>query len=137
MIKSRFIILSLLVSLLLTFNSCKMKEYIEVPVEVEKIKIEYVYKLDSIYLHDSISTYIVQKGDTVFVDRYKYKIREVFKTDTVHRIDSVPKIITVNKIVEVNKLYSWQKSLMWIGGVGVLGLLTFLIKKLGIWKLLF
>ena len=137
MIKSRFIILSLLVSLLLILNSCKMKEYIEVPVEVEKIKIEYIYKLDSIYLHDSISTYIVQKGDTVFVDRYKYKIREVFKTDTVHRIDSVPKIITVNKIVEVNKLYSWQKSLMWIGGVGVLGLLTFLIKKLGIWKLLF
>lgn len=136
MIKNRIIILSLLVSLLLTFSSCKTKEYIEVPVEVEKTKIEYVHKLDSVYLHDSISTYIVQRGDTVFVDRYKYKIREVFKTDTVHKIDSIPKIVTVDKIVEVNKLYSWQKALMWIGGVGILGLLIFLIKKLGIWKLL-
>ena len=63
---------------------CKVKEYIEVPVEVEKIKTEYVHQLDSIYLHDSISTYIIQKGDTVFIDRYKYKIKEVFRTDTVH-----------------------------------------------------
>ena len=131
------IIMTLLIGTLLTFSSCKTKEYIEVPVEVEKVKTEYIHKLDSVYLHDSISTYIVQKGDTVFVDRYKYKIKEVYKTDTTHRVDSIPKIVTVNKVVEVNKLYSWQKSLMWIGGVGIVGLLIFLIGKLGIWKLLF
>lgn len=137
MMKSKVIILSLLMGLLFTVSSCKTKEYIEVPVEVEKVKTEYIHKLDSVYLHDSISTYIVQKGDTVFVDRYKYKIKEVYKTDTIHRVDSIPKIVTVNKVVEVNKLYSWQKSLMWIGGVGIIGLLIFLIGKLGIWKLLF
>lgn len=137
MMKSKVIILSLLMSLLFTFSSCRTKEYIEVPVEVEKVKTEYIHKLDSVYLHDSISTYIVQKGDTVFVDRYKYKIKEVYKTDTIHRVDSIPKIVTVNKVVEVNKLYSWQKFLMWIGGVGIVGLLIFLIGKLGIWKLLF
>ena len=123
MMKSKVIILSLLMGLLFTVSSCKTKEYIEVPVEVEKVKTEYIHKLDSVYLHDSISTYIVQKGDTVFVDRYKYKIKEVYKTDTIHRVDSIPKIVTVNKVVEVNKLYSWQKSLMWIGGVGIIGLL--------------
>lgn len=137
MMKSKVIILSLLMGLLFTVSSCKTKEYIEVPVEVEKVRTEYIHKLDSVYLHDSISTYIVQKGDTVFVDRYKYKIKEVYKTDTIHRVDSIPKIVTVNKVVEVNKLYSWQKSLMWIGGVGIIGLLIFLIGKLGIWKLLF
>lgn len=137
MMKSKVITLSLLMGLLFTFSSCKTKEYIEVPVEVEKVKTEYIHKLDSVYLHDSISTYIVQKGDTVFVDRYRYKIKEVYKTDTIHRVDSIPKIVTINKVVEVNKLYSWQKSLMWIGGVGIIGLLIFLIGKLGIWKLLF
>lgn len=137
MMKSKVIILSLLMGLLFTVSSCKTKEYIEVPVEVEKVKTEYIHKRDSVYLHDSISTYIVQKGDTVFVDRYKYKIKEVYKTDTIHRVDSIPKIVTVNKVVEVNKLYPWQKSLMWIGGVGIIGLLIFLIGKLGIWKLLF
>ena len=135
--KSKVIILSLLMGLLFTVSSCKTKEYIEVPVEVEKVKTEYVHKLDSVYLHDSISTYIVQKGDIVFVDRYKYKIKEVYKTDTIHRVDSIPKIVTVNKVVEVNKLYFWQKSLMWIGGVGIVGLLIFLIGKFGIWKLQF
>ncbi len=86
-------ILSLLLSSLFLLQSCKVKEYIEVPVEVEKVKIEYVHKLDSVYLHDSISTYIVQKGDTVFVDRYKYKIKEVYRTDTIYQVDSIPKIV--------------------------------------------
>ena len=132
-------ILSLLLSSLFLLQSCKVKEYIEVPVEVEKVKIEYVHKLDSVYLHDSISTYIVQKGDTVFVDRYKYKIKEVYRTDTIHQVDSIPKIVQVKttEIKEVNKLYTWQKSLMWIGGVGLLVLLWFVINKFKIWKLLF
>ena len=137
MSKSKIAVILWLVCLMLSLNSCKTKEYIEVPVEVEKVKIEYVHKLDSVYLHDSISTYIIQRGDTVFIDRYKFKVREVYRTDTIHRIDSIPQIVTINKVTEVNKLYSWQKTLMWIGGVGIVGLLMFLIGKLGIWKLLF
>lgn len=137
MSKNKIAVILWLVCLMLSLNSCKTKEYIEVPVEVEKIKIEYVHKLDSVYLHDSISTYIIQRGDTVFIDRYKFKVREVYRTDTIHKIDSIPQIVTINKVTEVNKLYSWQKTLMWIGGVGIVGLLMFLIGKLGIWKLLF
>ena len=137
MSKSKIAIILWLVCLMLSLNSCKTKEYIEVPVEIEKVKIEYVHKLDSVYLHDSISTYIIQRGDTVFIDRYKFKVREVYRTDTIHKIDSIPQIVTINKVTEVNKLYSWQKTLMWIGGVGIVGLLMFLIGKLGIWKLLF
>lgn len=137
MSKSKIAVILWLACLMLSLNSCKTKEYIEVPVEVEKVKIEYVHKLDSVYLHDSISTYIIQRGDTVFIDRYKFKVREVYRTDTIHKIDSIPQIVTVNKVTEVNKLYSWQKTLMWIGGVGIVGLLMFLIGKLGIWKLLF
>ena len=131
--------LILLLGLLTVLQGCKTKEYIEVPVEVEKVKIEYVHKLDSIYLHDSIFTQIVQRGDTIFVDRYKFKVKEVYKTDTIHQIDSIPKIVKVKtkEIVEVNKLYSWQKALMWTGGVGILILLGFLINKFKIWKSLF
>lgn len=135
--KTKLLTITFVICILSIFNSCKVKEYIEVPVEVEKVKIEYVHKLDSIYLHDSINTVITQKGDTVFINKFKYKIKEVYKTDTVHKIDSIPKIVTVNKIVEVNKLKSWQKSLMWIGGVGIITLLILIIKKLQIWKLLF
>ena len=97
----------ILLVITISLTGCKTKEYIEVPVEVEKVKIEYVHKLDSIYLHDSVAVYITQKGDTVYVEKYKYKIREVFRTDTIHKIDSIPKIVTINKVTEVNKLYSW------------------------------
>lgn len=126
-----------ILSICTLLTSCKVKEYIEVPVEVEKIKTEYVHQLDSIYLHDSISTYIIQKGDTVFIDRYKYKIKEVFRTDTVHQTDTIPKIVTLTKTVEVNKLRQWQIVLMWLVGVGVLGLILFILYKLKLWKLLF
>jgi len=54
--KIKILIASLLAIFLL--QGCKVKEYIEVPVEVEKVKTEYVHKIDSIYLHDSISTQI-------------------------------------------------------------------------------
>lgn len=135
---NKHIIVSLLLGILFLFQGCKVKEYIEVPVEVEKVKTEYVHKRDSIYLHDSISTYIMQKGDTVFVDRYNYKIKNVFKVDTIHRVDSIPKIVkvTTTKTVETNKIYWWQKTLMYTGGVGILILLGFIIMKFKVWKLL-
>lgn len=137
--KFKYIIIPLFVSLVFITQSCKIKEYVEVPVEVEKVKIEYVHKLDSIYLHDSVATYIMQRGDTVFVDRYKYKIKEVYRTDTIHKIDSIPKVVQVKvkEVVEVNKLNFIQKILMWAGGVGILLILGFLICKFKVWKLLF
>lgn len=137
--KFKYIMIPLFVSLVFITQSCKIKEYVEVPVEVEKVKIEYVHKLDSIYLHDSVATYIMQRGDTVFVDRYKYKIKEVYRTDTIHKIDSIPKVVQVKvkEVVEVNKLNFIQKILVWIGGVGILLILGFLICKFKVWKLLF
>ena len=119
----------------LLLSGCKTTEYIKVPVET--IRTEYKVQKDSIYLHDSINVYTETKGDTVYITKLKYKIKETFKTDTVLKRDSIPVIVEVEKVVEVNKLHSWQKTLMWIGGVGVLVLLGFVINKFKIWKLLF
>lgn len=135
--KIKILIASLLAIFLL--QGCKVKEYIEVPVEVEKVKTEYVHKIDSIYLHDSISTQITQKGDTVFIEKYKQYVKSVYKIDTIHKTDSIPKImqVKVTETIQVNKLYLWQKILMYVGGVGILVLLGFIIYKFKIWKLLF
>ena len=119
----------------LLLSGCKTTEYIKVPVET--IRTEYKVQKDSIYLHDSINVYTETKGDTVYITKLKYKIKETFKTDTILKRDSIPVIVEVEKVVEVNKLHSWQKTLMWIGGVGVLVLLGFVINKFKIWKLLF
>ena len=47
--------------------SCKSTKYIKVPVEVEKIKTEYIidHRVDSIYERDSINIY--SKNDTIFI----------------------------------------------------------------------
>lgn len=128
-------LLSMILLVTLLFSGCKTTEYVKVPVET--VKIEYRVQKDSIYLHDSVNVYTEIKGDTVYVNKLKYKIKETFKTDTILQRDSIPVIVEVEKVVEVNKLHSWQKSLMWVGGVGLLLLLGFGIKKFKIWKLLF
>lgn len=120
---------------LLILQSCIKKEYIEVPVEVEKVKKEYITKIDSVYFRDSVNTFIFQKGDTIIQTNTKYIIREKFSVDTVHKIDSIPKIIKVTEIKEVNKLHGWQKLLMLLGGVGILGFIIFILNKFKIWKL--
>ena len=127
---------------LLLLCSCKSTKYIEVPVEVEKVRIEYVDKFqkdsidtrDSIYVADSVFIYV--KGDTVtkMQKSYIYKDKIVYKdklvTDTVCKVDSIPYIKTVDKIVEVNVVKSWQRILMWIGGIVCLYILGVLFWKL-------
>lgn len=127
---------------LLLLCSCKSTKYIEVPVEVEKVRIEYVDKFqkdsintkDSIYVADSVFIYV--KGDTItqVQKSYIYKDKIIYKdklvTDTICKIDSIPYIKTVEKIVEVNVINSWQKSLMWIGGIVCLYILGVLFWKL-------
>lgn len=127
---------------LLLLCSCKSTKYIEVPVEVEKVRIEYVDKFqkdsidtrDSIYVADSVFIYV--KGDTItqVQKSYIYKDKIIYKdklvTDTICKIDSIPYIKTVEKIVEVNVINSWQKSLMWIGSIVCLYILGVLFWKL-------
>ena len=128
-------LLGIILMFTLLLSGCKTTEYIKVPVET--IRTEYKVQKDSVYLHDSINVYTETKGDTVYITKLKYKIKETFKTDTVLKRDSIPVIVEVEKVVEVNKLHSWQKTLMWIGGVGLLVLLGIGINKFKIWKLLF
>ena len=128
-------LLGIILMFTLLLSGCRTTEYIKVPVET--VRTEYKVQKDSIYLHDSINVYTETKGDTVYITKLKYKIKETFKTDTVLKRDSIPVIVEVEKVVEVNKLHSWQKTLMWIGGVGLLVLLGIGINKFKIWKLLF
>lgn len=127
---------------ILLLCSCRSTKYIEVPVEVERVKIKYVDKFqkdsldtrDSIYVSDSV--FIFVKGDTItqLKKQYIYKDKVVYRdklvTDTVCKVDSIPYIKTVEKIVKVNELKSWQKSLMGIGGIVCLCVLGVLFWKM-------
>jgi CO dehydrogenase/acetyl-CoA synthase epsilon subunit len=99
--------------------SCTTTKYIEKPVEVEKIKTEYItkYITDSIYTKDSVDRYII--NDTIYIYKEKIRTRYINKHDTISKVDSIPYYIktTVTEVKEVNKIKWYQMFLMLLGGV--------------------
>ena len=104
----------LLVILIFLFISCTSTKLVEVPVD--KVRIEYRdrLKIDTIIKTDS--TIIKDKGDTVFLEKYKYiyKIKE--RKDTINLTDTITVVQKVEIKEEVNHLHNWQIILMIIGG---------------------
>lgn len=124
------------VTLIFGLCSCKTQR---------QIQTEYVYihqtdtlsqvkwRVDSINIHDSIVTLI--KGDTIITDRWHTQYRDRLRVDTIEKVrtETIYQTRTETQIQEVNRLYWWQKTLMWIGGIGILGfigLTIFIIYKL-------
>lgn len=125
--------LVLIVIAILLFSACRtITKTIEVPVEipVEVVKKEYIHdtKIDSIYIRDSIDRW--QKGDTLYITKWHTKFKYINKVDTIVKTDSIPKIVPVVKGVEVNHIYWWQKTLMYIGFLVVIILLSIIGFKL-------
>lgn len=123
----KFIITIVLVTILC---SCESTKYIEVPVEVEKVKTEYIvdHRVDSIYEKDSVNIY--SKSDTVFIYKEKVQNKFIYKTDTIVKTDSIPYLVETETITtkEVNILKWYQKILMYLG-IFVLGIGALLLYK--------
>ena len=114
---------------ILMLSACRTTtKIVEVPVKV--VKKEYIHdtKIDSIYIRDSIDRW--QKGDTLYITKWHTKFKYINKVDTIVKTDSIPKIVPVVKEVEVNHIYWWQKSLMYIGVLVVIILLSIIGFKL-------
>lgn len=117
------------------------QQYVEVPVPVETVKVEYIHdtRIDSVFVKDSVDRWM--SGDTVFIYKEHTKYKYLNRTDTVIRVDSIPKIIELRtniekvKEVEVNHIYWYQRVLMCVGGVTLLTLIIYLIIKFKkVWK---
>ena len=74
-------------------------------VYINKIQRDSIYHRDSIYIRD--------KGDTVWVERYKYLYRDKLRHDTLYlsRTDSIKIPYPVEK-----ELTRWQRMKMELGG---------------------
>ena len=115
------IVMSVIVSVLL-LTSCTTTKV----VEVEKVKTDTTYitkwQRDSVWLHDSIR--VMEKGDSVWVERWhtKFVEREVHDTLYQAKTDSIP--VPYWKIKEVPaELSWWQKLRLWLGNIVLLALL--------------
>ncbi len=122
------LLIVILIALLLT--GCTSTRYVEVPVD--RVKIEYRDRtlIDSLIKKDSVI--IRERGDTVFLEKYKYLYKTNKIRDTISIKDTITVVNTVEVTKEVNKVYNWQVILMILGGVAIaLGLykLVIFVKK--------
>ena len=102
--------------------SCTHIKY--VPVESTRVDSIYINKLqvDSIYMQDSV--YIREKGDTIYMYKFKYLDRYKLLTDTMY----VNRTDTICNVVEIEKpLTKWQKVKLDMGGFAFGGIVVLAI----------
>lgn len=109
------LLLAILLSILL--SGCATTKYVEVPVDRVKIEYRDRVSVDTLYRNDS--TIIREKGDTVFLEKYKYIYRVKELRDTVNVTDTITVVKPVEVTKEVNKLHNWQVGLMVLGGAAI------------------
>lgn len=97
--------------LVTTLCSCRSEKY--VPIETVRTDSIYINQVqrDSIYQHDSI--YIREKGDTVWMEKYKYIYRDKIVRDTMYfnQTDTIREPYPVEK-----ELSRWQQIKLELGG---------------------
>lgn len=117
--------------IIMALSSCSRKVYL--PVEHTVYKTDTLrlssLRVDSVYVRDSIS--LIQRGDTIFLEKYRDRYKYINRTDTLYRVKTdsvaVKEPYPVEVVKEVPKsLAWWQTTLMWIGVACLASLLAFL-----------
>ncbi len=108
--------------LAIILSSCTKTIY----VPVESLRTEYIdrMKSDSVYLHDSIL--VRMKGDTVWMEKYRYMYKDRVVKDSILIQDTIRIPYPVIEVRETNRLNSFQSFQIWCGRI-VLFLLLILI----------
>ena len=120
----RIIVAALLVALLVTIlPSCKTVDCLPEVVYRDSIRTEYIH--DSIYRYERDSIYIHQKADTVWLEKYITRYKDVLKIerDTIYQ---------ENKVVEVQEVKYIPQAVKWLAGIGAFFIVFFLV-KFGLW----
>lgn len=125
---------------LLTMSSCTSTRIVTVPEyhEVFVHRQDTTSLRDSIFVHDSIC--IVQRGDTVFIEKYNIVYRDRWRDRL--RVDSFIQRDTVSVVKEVEKPpNAWQRmkmrlgvTLLWmLGAVAAWFLIRIIYKRWKVW----
>lgn len=131
---SGIIILLLCALFLAVISSCSRVQYVPVgSVRTDSVKILQQIR-DSIYVHDSI--FVKSQGDTVYINRYRYKYLDKVRIDTMYviHVDSVCVPYPVER-----KLNRWERAKQEVGGIAIGVLITsigliitrFIIRRFG------
>lgn len=114
----RTIVAAMLFAMLVwMLQSCKVQNCI--PEAIVRDSIVTEYKLDSIYLYEKDSIFIHEKADTVFINRFVTRYKDVMKIehDTVYQDN---KIVEVKEVLIEKPIAGVVKWFAWIGLAAVL-----------------
>jgi len=102
--------------------ACKTVKYLP----IETVKTEYRDKIlrDSVFQYDSV--FVKDKGDTIYLERYRYLYKDKIVRDSIFKTDSIRVPYPVETVREVKKpLSGWQNFQLWCGRIAlVVALLT-------------
>ena len=104
-------------------QGCKVQDCIPETIVRDSIVTEYKHDSTYIYQHDSI--FIKEKADTIFVNKYVTRYKDVLKIerDTIWQ---------ENKVVEVKVEQYVPQHIKWFAGIGAFFIVFYLV-KIGLW----
>ena len=101
-----------LLAIVACFGSCKTVAPC-IPETITRDSVRVEYKLDSVYLYERDSIFVHEKRDTVFIERWKTRYKDVLKIrrDTIRdtRTD-----VQVQQVRYVPKYYRFTSWAFWI-----------------------
>ena len=121
-----------ILSALLLSGGCTRKVY--VPVENTTVRTDTVYqsqlRVDSVFCRDSVV--VIQKGDTVFMTKYRDRFRYRERTDTVYQTatDSIEKRVPYPVERELTK---WEQTKQDVGGMAIGALIVAVLAAAVMW----
>lgn len=110
----QWLTLAMLAVMLMTLTGCRSVKYVPVTEYRDRYvsKTDSFLKVDSVYLHDSVSVFV--RGDTIFTTKTRYKDRLKYiyntKTDTMAVHDSIPypvKVEVEKRPSVIDKVFAW------------------------------
>lgn len=121
--RGRMVFLALLA---IMATGCTTTKYVPVETIRYRDSVRLVERMDSIFVHDSVYIHQWAAGDTQWVEKATVhtRYRDRWRVDTIitYRRDSVPYPVEVAKEVVKYQLRWWQKPLVWLGGLTLIGL---------------
>lgn len=104
-------------------QGCKTCDCIPETIVRDSIRVEQ--RLDSIYLYEKDSIYIHAKADTIYVNKYVTRYKDVLKIerDTIYQEN---KVVEVKEVKYIPDIIKW---LAWIGGFALL----YVLIRIGLW----
>lgn len=111
------------------FGSCTTTKYVTVPeYHTDTLRLSHNVH-DSIYVHDS--TFIREKGDTFYMERWhtKYVEKQVHDTTYISKTDTIPHPYPVTEYIE-KPLSKIEKGLMGVGILTLMALVIFVSMKI-------